>query len=93
MRPSFRPEGWSAGFSADELRAAELTWARCREEEIARRAALGQAERELNAALTALRRHEIRSPASGVVRKICKQRGEGVNKLEPIIQIECDEEP
>lgn len=79
--------------SQDELRVAQLTWDRFREEEIAKRAALRIADRELNIALTQLRMHEIRSPVAGVIRKIYKQRGEAIKKLESVFQIECEEEP
>ncbi len=79
--------------SNDEMRAAEMTWQRYQEEEVAKRAALRKAEREVNAAMTILRMHEIRSPVTGVIRKIYKQRGEGIKALEPLIQIEFDEEP
>ncbi len=77
----------------DDLRDAEWTWQCCLECEIAMRASLRQAEREIHAALTELRKHERRSPAAGVIRKICKQPGDAVKALEPILQIECDEEP
>jgi len=81
------------GLLHDEARDAELTWQRYLEEEIAKRAALRQADRELTAALTTLRKHEIRSPVSGVIRKISKQPTEAVKALEPVVQIEFDEEP
>ncbi len=78
--------------SPDEMRAAELTWQRYIQEEVAKRAALRQVDREVNAALTQLRRHEIRSPVAGVIRKIYKQRGEAVKALESVFQIEFEED-
>ncbi len=76
--------------SDEEMREAEQACHRSLEKEIACRSAVCQAERALNAALVQLNLHEIRSPATGVIRKISKQRGEGARAGEPIIRIEFE---
>jgi biotin carboxyl carrier protein len=72
----------------DEYRSAILTVERYKQEEIAKTAAVLQAQRELAKALTVLRMHEVRSPAAGTVKTLYKRRGEAVKSLEPAIQIE-----
>ncbi len=74
--------------SPDEMRAAELTWQRYVQEEVAKRAALRQADRELNAAHTQLRMHEVKAGIAGVVKLIFKNRGDAVKKLDPLLQIQ-----
>ncbi len=74
--------------SNDETRAAELTWQRYLEEEIAKRGALRKAERELNAASTTLHMHEIKAHISGIVKVIYKNKGDSVKALDPVLQIQ-----
>jgi WD40 repeat protein len=80
-----------ASVSQDEQRAAVLTWQRYIEEEVAKRAAMRQADRELNAALTQLRMHEVKADISGVIKVIYKNRGDAVKKLDPVLQIQNTE--
>jgi multidrug resistance efflux pump len=75
-------------FAQDDIRAAELQYQRYLEEEIHKAAVVRQAQRELSAALTVLRMHEVRSSLRGVVRRIDKHRGEAVKNLEPVLLIE-----
>jgi multidrug resistance efflux pump len=74
--------------SNDEYRGAILTVERYRQEEIAKTAAVWQAQREVNQALATLKMHEIRSPVAGVIRRIYRRAGEAVKSLEPVLQIE-----
>ncbi len=73
--------------SEEEVRAAKLTWDRYYFEEISKREAIKQARSELSQALTVLKMHEVRSPAGGVITRICKHRGEALKYLEPVVQI------
>jgi multidrug resistance efflux pump len=72
----------------DEYRGAVLTFERYKQEEVAKTALVWQAQREVNAALTTLKMHEIRSPVTGVVRRIYRRAGEAARALEPVLQIE-----
>jgi multidrug efflux pump subunit AcrA (membrane-fusion protein) len=74
--------------SDDEYRGAVLAWDRYKQEVVAKTAAVWQAQREVNQALTTLEMHEIRSPVAGVVRRIYRRRGEAVKNLEAVLQIE-----
>jgi RNA polymerase sigma factor (sigma-70 family) len=74
--------------SNDEYRAAVLTWERYKQEEVAKTAAVWQAQREVHAALTVLKMYEVRSPVAAVVRRIYRIRGEAVKALESVVQIE-----
>ena len=51
--------------SDEEYRGAKLAWDRYAREEVAKRSALKKAQRELTAALTALKTYEVRSPSAG----------------------------
>jgi RNA polymerase sigma factor (sigma-70 family) len=82
-----------SAISKDEQRAVELTWQRYIEEEKAKEAGVRQAKHELEIAQTQLSMHEVRSPVTGVIRTIYKHRGEAVKALEPVFQIEFEEEP
>jgi multidrug efflux pump subunit AcrA (membrane-fusion protein) len=75
----------------EDFDAAKLTWERYVEEEIARRAQVAQAQRELETAQVLLSMHEVRSPVRGVVRAMYKQRGEGVHALEAVVGIQPQE--
>jgi RNA polymerase sigma factor (sigma-70 family) len=74
-------------FAQEEVDGALLTWQRYLYEEQAKAAALIQAQREVTAALTILRRCEIRSPVRGVVKVIHSQEGEAVKKWETVLEI------
>jgi multidrug resistance efflux pump len=54
--------------------------------------AVKQAEVELRQAKTLVEMHEIRSPARGVIKTICKQPGEAVRKLEAVLVIQLSGE-
>jgi RNA polymerase sigma factor (sigma-70 family) len=73
--------------SAEELRTARLTWDRFVEEAKARAAEVERGRVEVELALQILRQHEIRSPLTGQVLRIHKQRGEGVHLLEPVVRV------
>jgi multidrug resistance efflux pump len=73
--------------SKDDVRGAFLTWQRFKEESEQKRQNINVALAELDQARTILERHEIRSPASGVIERILKKEGEAVKWLEPVFQI------
>jgi multidrug resistance efflux pump len=72
----------------EEWRAARFNRERYAEEEKTKKAERLVADRELNASLTTLRIHEIRSPKRGVVQTIWKKDGEAVRALESVLRIE-----
>ncbi len=78
-------------YSQEDIRGGKLTWERYQQEEIAKRAAYVQAQRELNASITQLKMHEVRAQISGVVKTIYKSRGDAVKELEPILQLQDHE--
>jgi RNA polymerase sigma factor (sigma-70 family) len=75
--------------SQEEYRAAKLTWERYIEEEVAREAQLSVVQLELRRAQTALMMHLIRSPLTGVVRRLNKRTGEAVKALDTVLQVEA----
>jgi WD40 repeat protein len=74
--------------SDDEYRGAVLTVERYAQEEIAKTAAVWQAQREVHQALTALKMHEIRAAIPGTVKTLYKGRGDAVKALEAVLQIQ-----
>jgi RNA polymerase sigma factor (sigma-70 family) len=76
--------------SADDYRATKLAWDRAIEEEVAKRATVLQVQAELNAALTVLSMHEIRSPVPGVIKKILKHPGEATRDLETVFEVQTE---
>jgi WD40 repeat protein len=72
----------------DEYRGALLTVERYKQEEIAKTAAVWQAQREINQALTALKMHEIRAAIPGTVKTLYKGRGDAIKGLESVMQIQ-----
>ena len=78
--------------SEEEVRGARLTAARYTEEVASKKEELKIAVLQRKSAATIVQMHEIRSPVTGVVRKIHKQRGEAVKALEPVFQIEIEED-
>jgi RNA polymerase sigma factor (sigma-70 family) len=73
--------------SMEDLRGAKLTWDRYFQEEISKRAAVKEAELEVQAAQSRVRKHEVHSPVRGIITKIYKQRGEAVRAYEPVLQV------
>jgi len=74
--------------SDEEYRGAKLTWDRYIEEAIAKGAQIAVAQRELNAALTTLNMHEIRSSIPGLVKVLYKSRGDAVKNLDAVLQLQ-----
>jgi WD40 repeat protein len=72
----------------EEYRAAQLSVVRYTEEEKAKAAAIRQADREVNAAITTLKMHEIHATISGKIKMIYKHDGEAVKNLEAVLQIQ-----
>ena len=70
-KPAVSPEDYSA---------AVLTRDKHREEEVSKKEGVNAAQLEVERAQTLLERYTIRSPVSGVVRRILKHRGEAVRK-------------
>src|SRR5262249_32831713 len=77
--------------SDDDYRGALLAWNRFIQEEVAKQAALVQAAREVVAALTQLRMHEVRAPITGIVRAVYKTRGDAVKTPDAVLQIQNTE--
>ena len=77
--------------SLDAYYADLLNAARYAEEEKGRDSARKVASRELQASLTLLKLHEIRSLDRGVVKEILKRRGEAIRNLEPIVRLEVED--
>jgi hypothetical protein len=73
--------------SEDDRRAAELTWERSIEAEFTESANVRAAGRQVVRALNVLKMYEVRADIPGVVRAICKSRGEAVKELETVVQI------
>lgn len=72
----------------DDLGAARVTVDRYRSEEVSKRAAVVQAQRELSASWAELEMYLIRSTIPGQIRTIYKQSGEMVRYLDqPILQL------
>ncbi len=74
-------------YSNEDLRGAKLTYARFVQEEVAKKANVIVAQRQLNQAQTQLKMYEIRSPVDGVVKVVHIQKGEGVKRLETVVEI------
>jgi multidrug efflux pump subunit AcrA (membrane-fusion protein) len=74
--------------SEEEYLAAVLTKERYRQEEIARKEGVKAAEAELQRAQIVLEMYTIRSPVSGVIRMIHWQCGEGVRRLDTLLEIQ-----
>jgi WD40 repeat protein len=73
---------------ADDVRGAQLTIERYKQEEIAKTAAVWKTQREINQALTTLKMHEIRAAFPGTVKTLYKGRGDAVKALESVMQIQ-----
>jgi WD40 repeat protein len=74
--------------SPEELQGALLTWKRYQEEEKAKQANLIAAQKEANAAITMLNKHEIRAGVSGEIKTIYKYQNEGLKQYESVLQIQ-----
>ena len=74
-------------FALEEVSGARLTYERYIQEELSKRASLIQAQRELSAAVSILKKHEVRADSAGVIKVIIKHQDEGVKNLDPILQI------
>ncbi len=77
----------------EDVRAAELTFARYLREANAAQAKVQLAERELEYAKILLDLYTIRSPAAGVVQEVRKQRGEAVREYDTVFLIRPVEKP
>ncbi len=77
----------------EDVRGARLTKDRFEQELIARKADVELARLDLKTSKTLLEHHEIRSPATGVIKRILKRPGEAVRELEPVVVLEVREEP
>jgi len=77
-----------ASVSDDDFYAGELAVQKYTEEESAKSSLARQAQREVAAAATTLKMHEIRAAIDGVVKVLYKQPGEAVKNLEQVLQIQ-----
>jgi WD40 repeat protein len=79
----------SGSASKEEIRGTKLQWDRYAHEEKVKEAQVSKAQRELSAALTTLKMHEIRATVPGIVRAIYKNsEGEAIKANEPVVQIQ-----
>jgi multidrug efflux pump subunit AcrA (membrane-fusion protein) len=74
-------------FAPEDVSGAKLAYDRYVQEEVAKKAAIVKAQRQTNAAITLLNRHAIHAPVAGVIKVIDLQAGEGVKKLETVLEI------
>jgi hypothetical protein len=72
----------------DDYGIAKVTLERYREEEVSKREAVRQAQRELEGALTTLNMHEIRAAIDGVIAAIDRRDGEAVKANEPVLLLQ-----
>jgi WD40 repeat protein/biotin carboxyl carrier protein len=75
--------------SRDDLAAAKLAIDKYTEEERSKSSAVQQAQKEVNAAYTTLKMHEIRSMINGVVKVVYKRQGEAVKNLDQVLEIQA----
>jgi RNA polymerase sigma factor (sigma-70 family) len=78
--------------STEEYEATVLTRDRYRAEESSKQEAVRAARLDMQRAQLILAMYTIRSPVSGVVQRIHRQRGEGVRSLETLFEIRVAEE-
>jgi RNA polymerase sigma factor (sigma-70 family) len=74
-------------FPNEEVRGAELTYNRYVQEEVAKKANVIVAQRQLSQARTQLKMYEIRSPVDGVIKTVHLRSGEAVKRLETVLEI------
>jgi WD40 repeat protein len=74
--------------SKDEINATVASFEKAKFEEIAKMSQIKQAQRELAAAMTTLKMHQIRATISGKVKQFLRQPGEAVKTLEPVLHIQ-----
>jgi HlyD family secretion protein len=74
--------------AAEDLRLAELTHANSYQEFLVRKAAVQLTIVDLKQAELNLDMHVIRSPINGIIRKLHKNSGEGVRKLDTVVGVE-----
>ncbi len=77
-----------SSFSLDDEMIAQVTFSRYTNEEEAKKAAVKKGQRELSAAQTTLRMHQLKANISGVIRAVYKQPGEAVRNLEAVLQLQ-----
>ena len=80
--------GNAGGASQDDIRMNRLAYDRYGQEEVAKKAGITQAQRELSGAQTVLSMHEIRPAVGGRIKEIYRKTGEAVKNLEPVLQIQ-----
>ncbi len=78
----------SGATTSEQVRMEKLGYDRYVEEERAKKAAIGQTQRELSGAMTQMAMHEIRPQVSGRVKKVYRHTGEPAKNLEPVLKIE-----
>lgn len=72
----------------EQVRMDKLGFDRYVQEEIAKKATIGQTQRELSGVVTQLGMHEIRPAVGGRVKKVYRHTGEPAKNLEPLLKIE-----
>jgi RNA polymerase sigma factor (sigma-70 family) len=75
--------------SKDDYEGAKLTARRYLEEEIAKGSAVVKAQQELTRAMDVVDMHEMRTPVSGVIKSVERERGDVAKALETVLTIEA----
>jgi multidrug efflux pump subunit AcrA (membrane-fusion protein) len=79
-------------YSPDDVSSAKLTYERYVQEEVANKAKVVVAQKQLSQARAQLKMYEIRSPVDGVVKVIHFRTGEAVKRLETVLEILPDDD-
>jgi WD40 repeat protein len=77
----------SRAISLEDLRGAEVTWQKYRQEEVAKKEAINSAKAEMEQAQVVLQLHDIRSKIGGRIKTIYKQPGEAVKAQDGVFQV------
>jgi WD40 repeat protein len=85
---SLRSKGGVRIVTEEDYGIARVTVERYLQEEVSKRAAGKQAQRELSAALTTLNLHLVRASIDGVIKSVYKRRGEATKNLDAVLQIQ-----
>jgi multidrug efflux pump subunit AcrA (membrane-fusion protein) len=75
--------------SKDDYEGAKLTARRYLEEEVAKASAVVKAQQELIQAMAVVDMHEMRTPVSGVIKSVERERGDVAKSLETVLTIEA----
>jgi multidrug resistance efflux pump len=78
--------------AVEEVRSGLFKWHKAELEEAAKKACVELAKLEVQRAKTRMEMHFIRSPSQGAISAILKRPGESVHALEPILEIQIEDQ-